>query len=280
MKRITGFLMKFLISGAAALGLLAAGAAQAQESDWSGAYVGAHAGFTSGDGDDGETVLFDTNLDGAFGDTVRTTAGANAFSPGFCGGAAATSLPAGGCREDDDGFEFGARLGYDFQFGNFVLGPVVEVSRTTVKDSVGAFSTTPAQYTLSRKLKGVAAIRLRGGYAFGDNMLYATGGLAKGDVESSFDTTNLANTFVLRGDDKPEGYQLGGGYERKLTPDVTLGLEYLYTKLDDDSFRVRAQGPVAATNPFILVNSGGTDFRRTEDEIKFHSVRVTAAYRF
>lgn len=272
--------MHIFIRGAAALTFLLAGPAQAQEADWSGLYVGAHAGLTSADGSDSETVLFDTNLDGGFGDTVRTAAGANAFSPGFCGGAASSPAPVTGCDEDDDGFEFGARLGYDWRFGNFIVGPVAEIARTTVKDSVAAFSTTPAQYTLSRKLKSVAAFRLRGGYAFGDNLIYATGGVAQGDMDQSFNTTNTANTFVLRGDDKATGYQWGGGYERKIAPQVTLGLEYLYTNLDDDDFRVRSQGPAATTNPFLIVNPAGTDFRRSEDELKFHSVRVTASYRF
>lgn len=272
--------MKQALCAATAFALLIGGAAQAQDAGWNGLYVGAHAGYTSGDSDNGENVVFDTNLDGAFNDTVRTAAGANAFSPGFCGGAATSSTPGTGCRDDDDGFEFGARLGYDWQFGSFVLGPVVELSRTNVQDSVAAFSTTPAQYTFERKLKGLAALRLRAGYAFGDNLLYATGGVAQGDVEHSFNTTNAANTFVLRGDDKASGYQFGGGYERKIAPDVTLGLEYLYTNLDDDEFVVRSQGPAAATNPFLLVNASGTDLRRSADELKFHSFRITANYRF
>ena len=272
--------MTKLLATTAALALMAGGAAHAQEADWSGLYVGAHAGITSNDSSDDETLGFDTNLDGVFTDTVRTAAGANAFSPGFCGGAATSSLPGSGCKEDDEGFEFGARLGYDWQFGGFVMGPVVELSRTNVKDSVAGFSTTPAQYTFERKLKGLAALRLRGGYAFGDNLLYATGGVAQGDVQHSFTTTNTANTFVQRGDDTATGYQFGGGYERKLTPDVTLGLEYLYTNLDDDDFVVRSQGPAAANNPFLLVNASGTDLRRSEDELKFHSFRITASYRF
>lgn len=272
--------MKIKLFAAAAMTCLIAGAAQAQDTDWSGLYLGAHAGGTSLDSDD-ETVQFDNNLDGVFNNTVNTSAGANAFSPGFCSGAATSSLPGTGCKTDDSGFEFGARLGYDWQFGNFIVGPVIEVSRTDVGDSVSAFSTTPAQYTLSRQLKGVAALRLRGGYAFGDNLIYATGGVAKGDIQHSFNTTNTANTFVLRGDDeKADGYQFGGGYERRIAPEVTLGVEYLYTKLDDEGFRVRAQGPASATNPFLIANPNGTDFRRSQDELKYHAFRVTTTYRF
>lgn len=271
--------MRHLLLATAAFGLASTGAL-AQDSDWSGAYVGAQFGYTKTDADNGESVRFDTNLDGAFGDTVNTAAGANAFSPGFCGGGARGSTPASGCSDEEEGVEFGARLGYDWQFGGFVMGPVVEASRTNVQDSVAAFSTTPAQYSFERRLKHLYAVRLRGGYAFGDNLIYATGGVAQGDVEHSFNTTNTANTFVQRGDDKARGYQYGAGVERKLTPDVTMGLEYLYTNLDDDDYTVRSQGPAAATNPFILVNSAGTDLRRSDDELKFHAFRITASYRF
>ena len=92
--------------------------------------------------------------------------------------------------------------------------------------------------------------------------------------------SNTANTFRLTDDDKASGYQWGGGFERKITPEVTLGLEYLYTQLEDDGFVVRAAGPAAATNPFLITNTNGTDFRRSEEDFEVHSVRLTAAYRF
>lgn len=161
-----------------------------------------------------------------------------------------------------------------------MVGTLVEGSRTNVEDSVAAFSTTPAQYTFTRKLKTLGAIRARGGYAFGDNLIYATGGVAQGEVKHSFNTTNTANTFRLTDDDKASGYQWGGGFERKIAPQVTLGVEYLYTQLEDDGFVVRAAGPAAATNPFLIANTNGTDFRRSEEDFEVHSVRVTAAYRF
>jgi len=272
--------MKRILCAATALALLGGfGAAHAQTTDWSGLYLGAHAGYSMQEDADGETVRFDTNLDGTSNDTVRTTTGANAFSPGFCKGVSFSAVP-GSCSEDDGGFEFGARLGYDWQFGAFVVGVVGEASRTRVKDSVTAFSTTPAFYTFTRKLDSVIALRLRGGYAFGDNLVYATGGAARGEVEHSFFTNNTANTFRQSDSDDANGYQVGGGFERQLTSDVTMGLEYLYTSLEDDSTVVRSMGPAPATNPFLLVNPAGTDFRRSEEDLNVHSVRVTASYRF
>jgi outer membrane immunogenic protein len=271
---------KIYLAALSAAGLALAGAAQAQVADWTGPYIAAHAGYATDSDSDDERVVFDTNLDGTFNDQVNTAAGANAFSTGFCGGYARTNAPGGGCTEDDKGFEFGVRLGYDWQFGPIVIGALAEISRTDGKDSVSAFSTTPAAYNFSRKLHALGALRLRGGYAFGDNLVYGTGGVARGDFKRSFATTNTANRFTIDGGDDPQGYQLGAGVERRLTPDVTVGVEYLYTKLDDDGYVVRAQGPVAATNPFILVNAAGTDMRRAEEKFDFHSVRVTASYRF
>jgi len=72
---------------------------------------------------------------------------------------------------------------------------------------------------------------------------------------------------------------LGGGVEHKITNDVSLGLEYLYTRLDDDNYAVRAAGGPAG-GPFTSTNGSGTDFQRTSDEFNIHSVRFTAAYRF
>jgi len=69
--------------------------------------------------------VFDTNRDGNFNDTVLTTLGANAFSPGFCQGAAQGRTPADGCRSGEDGnLNYSLRAGYDWQFGNWVVGTV------------------------------------------------------------------------------------------------------------------------------------------------------------
>lgn len=273
--------MKTLLCAAAGLAaLLAAGQANAQ-SDWTGPYIGAVAGWSSQAEADDETIQFDTNLDGTFGDTVRTGAGANAFSPGFCNGSTSSPTPAGGCDEMDDGFEFGARAGYDWQFGSFVVGVVGEAVRTDVQDSVTAFSTTPAAYTMTRELDGLVAARLRGGFAFGNTLAYATGGYAMGKIDHRFSTTNTANVFTQRESDEDyaDGWQLGGGLEHQITPDVSLGLEYLYTSLQDDGARVRASGgPV--NGPFTATNVAGTDFQRTNEDFEVHSVRVAATYRF
>jgi outer membrane immunogenic protein len=273
--------MRLLLLATASAALLA-GAAQAQ--DWTGPYIGVSAGWADRSESSGESILFDTNLDGTFNDTVRTAAGADAFSTGFCGGRFNTNAAPGGCRKDDaDDLEFSIRAGYDYQFaGGFLVGGVIEYSEVQLQDSVTAFSITPAAYAFTRKLTDTLAIRARGGYAMGDNLFYVTGGYAQGDVEHSFRTTNTVNAFPESGGGKAKGYQLGFGYERKVTDNVTLGLEFLRTSLEDDDYGVRAanSGSTAPTNPFLLVNSQGTDFRRSDDDFEYNSFRVTAAWRF
>jgi outer membrane immunogenic protein len=273
---------KILMATATSLVLTcAAGAAQAQ--DWTGFYVGATIGYADRSESSGETVLFDTNLDNVFGDTVRNTAGADAFSTGFCPGQFNTNAAPGGCRSDDDtDTEWSVRAGYDMQFGSFVVGGLVEYSRLELQDTVTAFSITPAAYSFSRKLTDLKAIRARGGWAMGDTLFYATGGYAEGNMKHSFRTTNTVNSFPEAGGGDANGWQWGLGVEHKFMPNVSVGLEYLRTSLEDDDYGVRAtnSGTTPATNPFLLVNTGGTNFLRSDDDFEFGSFRLTASWRF
>lgn len=253
---------------------------------WKGVYVGGAIGGALQPNDADETVAFDTNLDGEFADVVRTGAGANAFSPGFCGGAASTALPAAGCADDEDGLDYGGRLGYDWQSGVFVIGGVAELSRPDIIDSVSAFSITPAFYTQTRELEMLASFRARAGAGGDRALVYGTGGFAWGWVDQRFTTSNAVNTFVAVNQDgdgerqAAAGYQLGGGIEIALGGRMRLFGEYLWTSLDNrDESIVRAQGPAPATNPFILTNASGTDFRRTE-RFEWQSARAGLTFRF
>ncbi len=274
-------LMTALVAGSA---LFSAGTAAAQTTaqDWTGPYVGGSLGYTFLDEDDGERVNFDTNLDGAYGDTVRNAGGADVFSPGFCDGANLGNNAAAGCKDDEGVIDAGLRAGYDIAYGGFVLGVVGEVSAVNVNDSVTAFTTTPAAYSFKRSLDTLYALRARVGAPVGSYLLYGTAGVAFGDIEREFNTTNGLNSFTPRGGDDGQGYQLGFGAERRITNSkFSLGAEYLYTSLDDEGYVVNfGRGGAAANHPFVLVNAGGTDTRRDDDTLDLQQVRVTATYRF
>lgn len=265
-----------------ALALFAAPAmAQDSEAQFDGVYVGGSFGYTVQGNDVGERIDFDAGQDGSFGDTITTAppASLDAFSPGFCNGAA-TSNANVACANDKDDIEYYGRIGFDKQMGKVVLGAVAEFGKSEISDSVTAFSTTPAFYTMTRELDWNAALRLRAGYVAGEKTLfYATGGGAYAKIDSSFTTSNGANSFAVSGDDMAWGWQAGGGVEQKLGNNFSIGLEYLYSRYDDDESRVNVgQGTAGATNPFVL--AGGADFRRSDNRFDFHAIRATAAFRF
>lgn len=270
-----------------AVAVLAASAspayAQSAEQDWSGFYFGGNIGSSEPNGSGGR-ISFDNNLDGGYSDTVRTAAGADAFSPGFCDGAAGGRTPASGCGDDKGGADYGLRAGYDWQSGRLVFGVVAEYTQGDSRDSVSAFSTTPAFYTMTRDLDTTTALRGRIGWTFGgqgDYLVYATAGAVRAKIDHRFSTSNTANAFALRGDDEVDGWQAGVGIERKVLDHLSLGLEYLYSRVDDDDFRVGvSRGAAPANNPFLLVNANGTDFRRSDSDFEFGSLRLTATYRF
>lgn len=251
---------------------------------WSGFYVGASIGNTDPRGGDDGTLLFDTNLDGSYGDTVRTGAGADAFSPGFCGGVATGRTPGEGCFDDRGGTTLGARMGYDWQMGNWVFGALAEYNKHDVRDGVSGFSTTPASYAMIRELDNTIALRARAGMAFGqsnDWLAYATAGAVRAKLNNRFETTNTANAFDLTDSGDADGVQFGLGVERKIAGNVSLGLEYLRTRIDDEDTRVMvSRGTAPVTNPFLLVNANGTDMRRSDDRLDLDTLQLTLNYRF
>ena len=271
--------MRLLLLAASAAALLST---PALAQDWGGPYVSGFVGYAWGDSDDSEVLLFDTNQDGSYGDQVNTAAPANAFSPGFCDGTAQGATPAAGCAGDDDsGFDYGARIGYDWQSGGMVFGVLGEFSRADIQDSVSGFSTTPARYTMNREVNYVTAVRGRLGFTADPVLVYATAGIAWADVEHDFTTSNGANSFTERGDDSAQGYQLGAGVDWAMSDRMSFGAEYVWTELEDDDYTVRAgPGSAGPTNPFLIVNPTGTDIQRSNDQIGFGSLRLTATYRF
>lgn len=268
--------MKTLLLAATASLALAAGGAQAQDYDtnFAGLYVGAHLGGSVPENHKDETVRFDRDLDGTYGGTADTFAN---FSPGFSGGAANGTTQNAGVDSDDESVPAGIRLGYDAQYGRLVLGVVGEAEVNKISDSVSAYSTTPASYTFTRELESVAAIRARVGYVWNRYLPYLTAGVAKADVNHTFTTSNVTNTFTDRDGGSLDGYQLGAGVETKIG-NVSVGVEYIYTNLDDQDYTVRASGG-AVGGPFTLVNATGTDLRRSED-FDYHALRGTVAMRF
>src|SRR3546814_5311661 len=106
--------MKFatLLAAVAAGSIAAPAMAQDRDpaEDFNGPYIAIGGGASLQPNDSGETLLFDADGDGNYGDTVRDANGADVFSPGFCGGRA-TGTANRGCANDRDGAEYFGRIG-------------------------------------------------------------------------------------------------------------------------------------------------------------------------
>lgn len=275
------------LAGATALAAMPAAAQDTGDraTHFNGFYVGAGGGYDMQQKNRNQTLQFDTDRNGSFDNSVPlTSAGGNAFAPGFCSGFATSTSPSTGCSGDQDAGEFFGRVGYDRRMGNFVVGGVLEAGKTYAKDYTSGFSNTGTAtdaYTLERGVNWSGSARLRAGYTpNGGILFYATGGGIYANMKHRLYTSNTANSFTSNGKDSAWGYQVGGGIEAMVTRHVSIGMEYLYTDLNDDkSYWQVGAGSAPATSPFLL-NGGGTNMRQGDQSFNYHAVRGSIAYRF
>lgn len=229
--------------------------------EWTGFYAGIQLGY--GFGSTGELQL------SGFADNPALQ---TAFTPvGLPGGSAYT-----GEGDFEDGFVGGVHIGYDVQMSNWVVGGVLDVNYTDVGDGQRAFSRTPARYEITRELDYLITARARLGYLVTPTTLaYATGGVAYGDVDFSYEQPGSAATFTTAGgQDSDIGYTVGAGVETKVSERITIGVEYLYTNLGGNDFAATLTG-----GPFSGVTPT-TDLTTGDDDFDFHTISLKMSYRF
>lgn len=220
--------------------------------DWTGFYAGVQLGGIFG-GDDGTLVL-----------SPLTPALQTAFAPGFNG-------------DFNGGVVGGIHVGYDWQFGNIVVGALADISGADVSDRQSGYSVTPAAYNIERELNLLATVRGRLGYAVSPSVLpYVTAGVAFGDVDFNYSQPGSGATIQsITGGQDSVGYTLGAGTEVKVMENVSLGFEYLYTNLGGNDFNVNLAG-----GPFGAIGGPGTNLSGSDGDFDFHTVQMKLSYRF
>jgi outer membrane immunogenic protein len=162
---------------------------------------------------------------------------------------------------DNEGFLIGGTLGYNMQFGSFVFGVEGDISYTDNESETTAFNPTafgggPAgsiSSTFRTEMDYFATVRGRAGFAFGNVLVYGTGGLAIADVNmtADFNAPNFGSRqFLGERSETLTGYTVGGGVEFALPTNilpflgsaVTLKAEYLYYDLGEETINVPAVG--------------------------------------
>jgi outer membrane immunogenic protein len=191
---------------------------------FSGPYVGIK--FISG--------MSDANAETGCVSPAGTFSASANCSEAINGGAFATNYPI-----DPSGVGVGLQYGYDIRDGNLVMGAVADMARTNISGDTSAATNLyplfrPEFSSVEEKIEWLGTLRARIGFVTDNMLLYLTGGLAIGEVETSYDLSlPTAPTPVAASASDTTwktGYTLGGGAEMSFGM-FTISAEYLFFDL-------------------------------------------------
>ncbi|KKB13279.1 hypothetical protein VE25_02830 [Devosia geojensis] len=128
---------------------------------------------------------------------------------------------------DLEGAAFGGQIGFNYDFGGFVLGAEADIHWSGLEGEEATIFGT----TVNAQLEYFGTIRGRAGFAIDRIMPYVTGGYAFGEA---YGTSTFGPGFTTR--EMVHGYTLGAGVEYAVTDNITVKAEYLYTDFGDETF--------------------------------------------
>lgn len=184
--------------------------------DWTGPYIGAHAGFGWGKERDNQSDLFQ-----------------------------------GGSVGDLDSFDMkgvvgGLHAGYNYQLpSGFVVGVEGDVDYTGIKGNPTGFYADGASIRrLKLETPWQGSLRLRAGYGFDQFLVYATGGLAIAEGKLSNSGTDSGAAIASTSSTKTHlGWTVGLGAEYAFTPNWIGRAEVRYSDFQKKTYQT-FDGPV------------------------------------
>ncbi|WP_319843331.1 outer membrane protein [Terrihabitans rhizophilus] len=192
--------------------------AEVAPSDWAGFYAGVHIGFGFSDYD---FISLEGGEGGSYG---------------------------GLDLDDEDGIIGGGQVGYNMQFGRFLLGVEGDIAGTGIEandlDDEDGFS-------IETRINFIATARGRLGFTFDNLLVYGTGGAAFVSFEADYPP--------FADDDIAFGWAAGGGVEWRFMENVSAKIEYL---------RIEADAEDLALEP------------DTDVDIKLDTIKVGLNYHF
>jgi outer membrane immunogenic protein len=235
--------------------------------DWTGFYIGGNIGYGWGENTDPSLSFVNPGGAGNIGTFLST---------GLLGIASGNQFP----NLNPSGVFGGGQIGYDQQFGSWVLGVVADIQASDFKASglvVTPLATTGANAneSLSAKIDWFGTVRGKAGFAVNDWLFYGTGGLAYGDTKSTIgfactpggaNCTNVA--FAGSASEVKVGWAAGAGIA-KAFGNWNVGLEYLHMDLG------RSSVTALSTNGLFTTTSITEGQRFVED-----MVRLTVNYKW
>lgn len=133
---------------------------------------------------------------------------------------------------DGKGAVGGAQFGFNYQIGAVVIGAETDLSATRLGgDDIYSVNLYGVRVTTrsENRLSMLGTVRGRAGIAFGNLLIYGTGGYAYGRVEQRGtivpDPANNPTALGSRSE-IASGWALGGGVEYAITPGMSVRLDY------------------------------------------------------
>ncbi|MDQ0395660.1 outer membrane protein [Labrys monachus] len=137
----------------------------------------------------------------------------------------------------ESGF-IGGHVGYNYQYDSFVVGIEGDANAAfDDKDTDLVQSPVLGQppFRIRTKQDWNADIRLRLGYAIDRFLPYIAGGVAFGDVKTSYEPTSPL-LFGVQNNTNRTGWTIGAGLEYAVTDNITARIEYRYTDFGKKNF--------------------------------------------
>lgn len=198
-------------------------------SNWTGIYVGAHAG--------GAWSHTDWTFNGGGGDELF--------------------------RQHASSWIAGGQVGYLYQLGNIVVGIEASFSGTDLDETT--ISTLVPNRSRTSKISDLWTVTGRLGYAWDRWLAYIKGGYANGTVQFDSFLTDIGNPLTTS-KSREDGWTAGAGWEYAVSQNVSLALEYDFYRLsinnrDQFEFPGIAASTVTNASADIHAVTGRFNFR-------------------
>jgi outer membrane immunogenic protein len=176
-------------------------------SNWTGFYVGGHAGLING----------------------NTQGGIEQFGP-IVAAVTATDY-------DMNGGMYGVHAGYNYQMGSMVMGIEGTYSGSSAQ---GNSSCVIGLMDCQRKLDWVATVVGRLGYAMDKTMVYGLAGVAWGKLETDVELFGVIPLF--EGNETHVGWTVGLGVEHAVSDNMLVRVEYSHIDLGSETHSLNFPG--------------------------------------
>lgn len=140
----------------------------------------------------------------------------------------------------------GGQIGYNVQTGSMVYGLEGDIS-------MNGFGKGSSRSTVgtSADTRYVGTAKARAGVAFDRVLVYATGGLAYGNIKATNNGISKTKSKV--------GYVLGGGVEYGITENLSAKVEYNYVSLGKQNFQFGSARTKVGVNEHLV--KAGVNYR-------------------